>query len=97
MRATTESLREIRFDLLRPGVYNRLLLYELFTGHQRSAIEARFAGKGYAELKHELAEFIVAALRPLQARYRQLAADAAYLNTLLAAGAKRVLPLAEKP
>jgi hypothetical protein len=47
-------------------------------------------------LKHELAEVIIAALRPLQAQCRQLAADVAYLTTLLATGMDRVLPLAEK-
>ena len=56
----------------------------------------RFAGKGYAELKRELADVIIAALQPLQARYRQLAADVAYLTTFLATGAGRVLPLGEK-
>ena len=96
MRATTDSLREIRFDPLRPGVSNLLILSELFTGHRRSAIEAQFAGKGYAELKHELAEVIIAALQPLQARYRQLVADAVYLTTLLATGVERVFPRAEK-
>jgi tryptophanyl-tRNA synthetase len=96
VRATTDSLGEIRFDPYRPGVSNLLVLYELFTGSQRSEIEARFAGRGYAELKHELTEVIIAALRPLQARYHQLAADPTYLTTLLTKSADRIRPLAEK-
>ena len=47
-------------------------------------------------LKYELVELIIAALWPLQARDRQLAADVAYPTTLLATGMDRVLPLAEK-
>jgi hypothetical protein len=31
----------------------RLTLYELFSGASRAAIEARFAGKGYADLKRK--------------------------------------------
>jgi len=96
MRATTDSLREIRFDQNRPGIYNLLVLYELFTGSERSEIEARFAGKGYADLKHELAEVIIETLQPLQMQYRQWAGEVTYLATLLTEGAARVRPLAEK-
>lgn len=95
MRATTDSLRDIRFDEHRPGIYNLLVLYELFTGSSRAAIEARFTGKGYADLKHELAEVVIAALRPLQRRYRELIADIAVLDAHLADGAARIRPLAE--
>ena len=70
MKATTDSLREIRFDEDRPGIYNLLVIYELFTGMSRSDIEARFEGKGYADLKRELGEAVVEGLRPLQSRYQ---------------------------
>jgi tryptophanyl-tRNA synthetase len=56
MRATTDSLREIRFDESRPGICNLLVIYELFTKLGRKEIEARFEGKGYVDLKRELAE-----------------------------------------
>ena len=96
MRATTDSLREIRFDAGRPGLYNLLVIYELFTGHSRPEIEARFAGKGYADFKRELAEVIIEGLRPLQARYRDFATDPASLDALLTAGAARMRPIAEQ-
>jgi hypothetical protein len=36
------------------------VIYQLFTGFSTSdAIEALFAGKGYAEFKRELAEIII--------------------------------------
>ncbi len=96
MRATTDSLREVRFDENRPGVYNLLVIYEIFTGLSRPDIEARFEGRGYADLKRELGEAIVEGLRPLQSRYRELTADPAYIDSLLAAGAAKARPLAEK-
>lgn len=95
-RATTDSLREIRFDAERPGLYNLLTIYQRFSGMAPDAIEARFQGKGYADLKRELADLIVESLRPLQSRYRELAGDPARLDLLLDAGASRVRPLAEK-
>ncbi len=95
-RATTDSLREITFDENRPGIYNLLVLYELFTGEKREDIEARFEGKGYADFKAELAEVVVEGLRPLQDRYEALIEDAAYLDTLLSKGADRIRPTAER-
>ncbi len=95
-RATTDSLREITFDENRPGIYNLLILYELFTGEKREDIEARFEGKGYADFKTKLAEVVVEGLRPLQERYEALIEDAAYLDTLLSKGADRIRPTAER-
>jgi tryptophanyl-tRNA synthetase len=96
MRATTDSLREVRFDEARPGVYNLLVIYKLFTGMSRADIEDRFEGKGYADLKKEVAEVIIEGLRPLQDRYRELSAEPTYIESLLAQGAERVRPVAER-
>ena len=96
MRATTDSLREIRFDENRPGINNLLVIYELFTRLGRPEIEARFEGRGYADFKKELAEVVVGGLRPLQSRYRELTADPTHIDSLLAEGADRIRPVAEK-
>jgi len=94
-RATTDSLREIRFDQNRPGIYNLLVIYELFTGLNRSEIETHFQGKGYADFKRELAEVIIGGLRPLQSRYHELTADLKYIDFLFVEGASKVRPTAE--
>ncbi|MFH1143388.1 MAG: tryptophan--tRNA ligase [Candidatus Eisenbacteria bacterium] len=96
LRATTDSGREIRFDENRPGVNNLLVIYESLTGEPRARIEERFAGKGYADLKRDLAERVVETLRPIQERYRQWSGDPAGLERLLGEGAARVLPIAER-
>jgi len=96
MRATTDSLRELRFDENRPGIYNLLTIYELFTKQGREEIEARFEGKGYVDLKRELAEVVVESLSPLQFRYRELTADPTHIDSLLAKGALKIKPVAEK-
>ncbi|MBW2066969.1 MAG: tryptophan--tRNA ligase [Deltaproteobacteria bacterium] len=94
-RATTDSLREIRFDETRPGIYNLLVIYELFTGEERNVIEARFEGKGYADLKKELGEVVVEGLRPIQERYKELTRDPKHIDSLLLKAADRVRPIAE--
>ncbi|HEX6513411.1 MAG TPA: tryptophan--tRNA ligase, partial [Chloroflexota bacterium] len=69
MRAVTDSGREVRFDDQRPGLFNLLTIHQLFSGLSRDEIEARFAGRGYGDLKKELADLVVERLRPLQDRF----------------------------
>ena len=95
-RATTDSERLIRFDENRPGVFNLLSIYELLTGQTRQAIEAHFEGKGYKELKGEVAEALIAELEPIQQRYHALLNDPAQLNAILDDGAARLRPIAQK-
>ena len=64
----TDSGTEIRFDESRPAITNLLTIYQLLTGKQPAEIEAHFAGKGYAQLKSELADVTIEFLRPLQER-----------------------------
>ncbi|MBI2860789.1 MAG: tryptophan--tRNA ligase [Chloroflexi bacterium] len=96
MRATTDSLTEVRFDPLRPGIFNLLVIYELFTGLSRPEIEARFEGKGYGYLKKELAEVVIEGLRPVQTRYQELTGEAGRAEALIAQGVSRVQPTAEQ-
>lgn len=96
MRATTDSEGEIVFDENRKGIYNLLIIFELFTGFKRNDIEARFYGKSYVYFKRELAEVIIEGLRPLQSRYHKLIKDPGYIDSLLSEGASRVRPIAEK-
>ncbi len=96
MKATTDSLREFRFDESRSGIYNLLVIYKLFTGRSRPDIEAQFKGKGYGDFKRELAEVIIEGLRPFQSRYRELMADTTRIDSWLVEGTFKVRSIAEK-
>ncbi|MFC2007688.1 tryptophan--tRNA ligase [Chloroflexota bacterium] len=96
MKATTDSLREIRFDKNRPGINNLLTIYQLFTGRDNAEIESQFTGKGYGDFKKDLAEVVTESLRPLQDRYRELTAEPGHINSILEDGASRARPLAER-
>lgn len=67
-RAVTDSGSDIRFDDSRPAITNLLTIYQLLTGQAPVAVEDHFAGKGYAQLKQDLAEAAIDFLRPLQER-----------------------------
>jgi tryptophanyl-tRNA synthetase len=96
MRATTDSRREVRFDESRPGIFNLLTIYHLFSGQSQKEIEAQFEGKGYNDLKKALAEVVIEGLRPLQERYKELTADPTRIDSILADSAARARPTAEK-
>jgi tryptophanyl-tRNA synthetase len=71
-RAVTDSGTEIRFDAARPAITNLLTIFQLLTGESPEQIEARFADKGYAQLKQQLADATIGFLQPLQERVRAI-------------------------
>ena len=95
MRAVTDTGNDTRFEDASPGVLNLLQIYEVLTGLGRPAIEAQFAGQGYGHLKRTVADAVIAALEPIQARFHAYADDPAELDAILKMGADRVRPTAE--
>ena len=95
MRAQTDSFRDVVFDSSRHGLYNLLQIYELLSGRDRNTIESEFEGRGYGDLKREVAELVVEALEPIQERYRELRADPSYVRTILRDGAEALRPTAK--
>jgi tryptophanyl-tRNA synthetase len=91
-RAVTDSGTEIRFDAERPAIANLLTIYQLLTGRSPSEIEQHFEGKGYGQLKGDLAEAVVEFLRPFQDRVRHF--DDATLSSILAQGAEKARDVA---
>lgn len=94
-RATTDSLRLVKFDPERPGINNLLTIYQTLTGESRGKIEGDFEGKGYGDFKAALTDQIVAALEPIQRRYHELMNDLPSLEAILKQGADDVRPSAE--
>ncbi len=91
-RAVTDSQKEICFDPARPGVHNLLTIYQALTGDETDAIEARFDGKGYGDLKGALADLVIADFEPLQARYREIEGDPGFIDQVLKDGADKLKP-----
>ncbi len=95
MRATTDSERTIVFDPARPGVNNLLTIYQVLTGLERDAIEAHFGGRGYGDLKKEVATAVLDTLAPIQARCRSLI-EGHDLDDILLDGANRASAIANR-
>jgi tryptophanyl-tRNA synthetase len=86
--AVTDSGSEIRCDAAKPGISNLISLYAAVGGESVESIQDRYAGKGYAEFKKNLAEMIIEFLSPIQKRYRAYAADPGLLAAVLNRGAR---------
>ena len=91
-RAVTDSGTEIRFDASRPAITNLLTMYQLLTGKSVEEIESHFAGKGYAQLKSDLADAAIEFLRPFQERVRAIGDDE--LHRILSEGAEKARAIA---
>jgi tryptophanyl-tRNA synthetase len=85
--AVTDSGSEIRRGDDKPGVTNLIDLLTVATGEPPGAIEVRYGGAGYGQLKNDVAEAVIALLEPIQARYAELRGDPGELARLLALGA----------
>lgn len=93
-KATTDSHNTIVFDTTRPGLYNLLSIYEIFTHKSRESIEKEFVGKGYGHLKTAIAEVVIESLRPIRETYKKLMNDQAYIKQILDEGVQKVRPIA---
>ena len=86
-RAKTDPERGLEFgNPDRPETDNLLGLYAILSGQGREAAAKECADMGWGQFKPLLAEATVAALEPIQARHRELMADQAELNRVLAEG-----------
>ncbi len=92
--AVTDSGREVTASPDKPAVTNLLTIYSVLAGESIAAVQERFVGKGYGDLKVALADVVVAALSPLRERYEELMADPAETARLLAIGAARASEVA---
>lgn len=96
MGAVTETKPVISFSESGPAVLNLLNIYRALSDETPETIEANFSGKGYKELKEELAELIVAKLAPLQKRHQELRANDDDLRIMLGRGQHRAKNIASQ-
>jgi tryptophanyl-tRNA synthetase len=88
--AVTDSGSEIRFDPEeKPGISNLLTIYAALTDRKIPELEGEYAGRGYGDLKKDLAEVVAEFVSPLRERVRTYLDDPAELDRILARGAER--------
>ena len=94
--AVTDSETEVRFDpVAKPGVSNLLQILAAASGRPIPEVEAAYTSGGYGGLKSDTADAVVEFLAPLQARYRDLAADPGAVDAILAHGAAKATAISD--
>lgn len=94
--AVTDSDGVVKFDKEnKPGVSNLLSIYSILNNESIEQIEARYEGKGYGEFKTDVAEVVINALAPIQAKHKELMESDA-LDEILDQGAEKANAVAHK-
>jgi tryptophanyl-tRNA synthetase len=93
--AVTDTGRDVRFDAdAKPGVSNLLTIYSSLTGRSIAELETAYDGKGYGDLKKDLAEVFVDYVTPFRRRTQAFLDDPESLDAVLARGADRARSVA---
>ena len=93
--AVTDPGREVVADPEgKPGVTNLLTILSVATGTPVPELEQAYAGKGYGDLKGDVAQAVVELFAPVRERYEALVADPAAIDAVLADGAERARAVA---
>jgi len=95
--AVTDNEREIVYDPeKKPGVSNLLAILSAFTGRTAKELQGDYDGKGYGDLKKDVAEALVEFVTPVQARVKSYLDDPAELDKILARGAEQARAVASR-
>jgi tryptophanyl-tRNA synthetase len=93
--AVTDSGREVRFDReAKPGVANLLTIAAALSGRSVADLEADYDGRGYGDLKKDVASIVVEALAPVREKVQEYLATPELLDDVLADGAERARVIA---
>ncbi len=95
--AVTDSDTVIAYDeKKKPGISNLLRIYSSLTGTPVEEIVAKYEGRGYGDLKGDLAEIVTEFVTPFRDRTFSLLDDKAQLDEVMADGAAKARVVASK-
>jgi tryptophanyl-tRNA synthetase len=93
--AVTDTGHEILYDREhKPGISNLLTIYAALTGRTIDELLEEYDGRGYGDLKSDLADVVVNFVEPIQERTREFLADPLHLDKVLAVGVEKARAVA---
>ena len=96
MSAVTDSEAVIRYDREnKPGVSNLLAIYSVLSGKSIEQLEEEYKGKGYGDFKKDVAEVVIAHIRPIQERFEEIR-HSKELDDILDEGANKASRIARR-
>ncbi len=88
-RAVTDTGTEVRASPDKPGVTNLLNIAAALGGGTVAEMERSYTGRGYGDLKNDVAEMVVEFVTPYQQRTAELLDDPTELDAVLTRGADK--------
>ena len=88
-RAVTDSIGVVNYSDEQPGVKNLLDILIAIKGYSKEEVVALYEGKGYADLKKDVADAIVDELSPIQEKVNSLLKDKKTLEEIYKLGAEK--------
>ena len=96
-RAVTDCENVITFrPAEQPGVSNLLSIFSACSGLSMEETIKHFENRNYGVLKQDTADAVISVLSPIQAEYKRILADKAYLTATISSGAEKASALASK-
>ena len=95
-RAVTDSIGVINYSDDQPGVKNLLNILSAINNKTPEDLVKEYEGRGYADLKKDVAEAIVTELEPIQERVKELLKDKKALEAIYKEGANKANYIANK-
>ena len=95
-RAVTDSDTVVCAREGKDGIINLMSIYSAVTNKSFEEIEAEFAGKGYGDFKTAVGEAVADMLAPMQAEFKRVFADKAYLEDCMKKGSEKAFKASRK-
>ena len=94
--AVTDSGAEVRFDPAgKPAFSNLMTVFATLSGTPVPEIERAFAGRGYADFKHDLGNLIIKTLTPFQKEKNRLLKNPTEVEKAFVSGGKKAKKMAK--
>lgn len=95
--AVTDTGRDIRYDPeAKPGVSNLLVILSELTSTPVATLEKDYTGRGYGDLKSDVADAFTTFVTPVREQAENYLADSGELDGILAKGAARAREIAAR-
>lgn len=95
-RCKTDSFPGLEFDNPeRPECNNLLTIYQLVSGKAKEDVKQECENMNWGTFKTLLTDALVDHLHPIQVRYKEIISDSAYLDEVLAEGARKASSIAD--
>ncbi|AOR24516.1 tryptophan--tRNA ligase [Clostridium taeniosporum] len=95
-KSVTDSLGIVNYTDDQPGVKNLLNILGTIKEVEPSSLVENYNGKGYSELKNDVADAVIEELLPIQEKVNELLKDKKKLEEIYSEGAKKASYIANK-